>query len=272
LKPPRLDDCHFSVIRESPSSFSNVLAYYNTIRTYLQHEDELINSRLTWSLTVHGLLLTGFGLMFSKSTELFAEFTRTPTPSNPNMHGFEIGFLCLVQALVAGLGIIVGFSSRGAIRAAHLAIQHVARVAHAGSTLNLNPPQTELASAVAEGLGTARPRSMEGIVEGSRVSVDSSGQWPEIVWVMNNPTATTFEASFQYAHPENTKVRALGFGLLPKVIAGGARGEKTRWARTYYLGLPLAAAVLWIFLFSLSIFLGVVAAWPQLRHALLCLK
>ena len=113
---------------------------------------------------------------------------------------------------------------------------------------------------------------MEGIVEGSRVSVDSSGQQPEIVWVIDNPTATTFEASFKYAHPENTKVRALGFGLLPKVIAGGARGEKTSWARTYYLGLPLAAAVLWIFLFSLSILLGVVAAWPQLRHALLCLK
>ena len=32
------------------------LRYYEIIRAYIVHEDDLVNSRLTWSLTIHGFL------------------------------------------------------------------------------------------------------------------------------------------------------------------------------------------------------------------------
>lgn len=52
---------------------SDVLELYKITRTYITHEDSLINNRLTWLLTIQGLLFTAYGLALRetvKSSEL----------------------------------------------------------------------------------------------------------------------------------------------------------------------------------------------------------
>ena len=56
-----LGECEFTVIDVPLKDASHILTYYERIRTYIQHEDGLINSRLTWSLTIHGFLFAIFG-------------------------------------------------------------------------------------------------------------------------------------------------------------------------------------------------------------------
>jgi hypothetical protein len=67
----KLGECHFTVVDAKFSDASQILAYYERMRGYIQHEDGLINSRLTWSLTVHGFLFAIFGLLAGKITDIF---------------------------------------------------------------------------------------------------------------------------------------------------------------------------------------------------------
>jgi hypothetical protein len=269
-KPPSLGDCDFAALHSEPNTFSDVVSYYNLMRDYVKHEDGLINSRLTWSLTVHGFLLTSFGL-FSKSSDLYAEFTRASTVANPLVHGFEIAFLCFAQVLVTVLGWFVARSSLGAIRAAHMAIQYLNCVAHSGAILNITPTNCVLAKDVHAGDTEAFPEFMEHIAKDTYIAVGDLRSAHEIVAVTEDPGTSSFKALFQRDHPKGSEVRPLGWGLLPRVIGGGDRGPDTKPAHTYYFLLPRLAGWLWISLAVISMVLGVSAAVPAFRNNLLSL-
>jgi hypothetical protein len=123
----RILDCEFAVIEPDPTAF-DPLKLYDIFRRYLEHEDNLINSRLTWSLTIHGFLFASYGILLGKIAD---EFSALPKPEAHALLGEHIiAALFALQALVAILGVLVGFSSRRAIIASHNAIQHLVTIAH----------------------------------------------------------------------------------------------------------------------------------------------
>jgi hypothetical protein len=153
---PQLSECEFVALRFVPSklSLSDILSYYDRLRSYARHEDGLINSRLTWSLSVHGFLLGGYGLLANKVADTLADFNKTG--SNPKVLEHVIAGLLVFQFVIAVIGVVVGFLSRRAIDAAHNAIQHVLAIAHDGFLkLNnqANNPEIVIKSDQATGAG-----------------------------------------------------------------------------------------------------------------------
>jgi hypothetical protein len=142
-----LDDCQY--LRVSPSeplSATDLLSYFGQIRTYVQHEDSLINSRLVWSFTVHGFLFAVYGVLWNHVIELFVRLNTTLAKYSENvaLHSSDpaisrVIFLVLVaQIPIAILGALVGYQSHNAIEAAHCAIEHLNAIAEASLKMNSN--------------------------------------------------------------------------------------------------------------------------------------
>ena len=120
-------DCEFAVIPPDQTTV-DPLKLYDLFRGYLQHEDDLINSRLTWSLTVHGFLFASYGILLGKIADVFIGLPQAG--ANAPLGEHIIAALFALQALVAMLGVLIGFSSWRAIIASHNAIQHLVTIAH----------------------------------------------------------------------------------------------------------------------------------------------
>lgn len=68
------------------------LADWKRIRAAIEHENTLINHRLTWLLTSQGFLFTGFGVVFS---------TLKPGDTNP--------YAVIILSIIAALGMAISF-------------------------------------------------------------------------------------------------------------------------------------------------------------------
>jgi hypothetical protein len=121
-------DCDFATLPAIQAP-SDLLSLYGKFRDYLEHEDDLINSRLTWSLTVHGFLFASYGILLGKIADDFTELQKVGTHILLEEH--IISALFLFQVPVAALGLFIGYSSWRAIIASHNAIQHLVTIAHA---------------------------------------------------------------------------------------------------------------------------------------------
>jgi hypothetical protein len=121
-------DCDFATLPATQSP-SDLLSLYGKFRDYLEHEDDLINSRLTWSLTVHGFLFASYGILLGKIADDFIELQKAGAHVLLEEH--IISALFLFQMPVAALGVFIGYSSWRAIIASHNAIQHLVTIAHA---------------------------------------------------------------------------------------------------------------------------------------------
>ncbi|MDF0522836.1 hypothetical protein P0R31_36995 [Bradyrhizobium yuanmingense] len=74
------------------TSLKHQLDFYETFRSYARHEDNLINNRLTWILTIHGFLYATYGFTIQKKLEIiekisagspaFVHFARCYSTSN----------------------------------------------------------------------------------------------------------------------------------------------------------------------------------------------
>jgi uncharacterized membrane protein len=111
----------------APVENLDILGLYRIFRDYLQHEDNLINSRLTWSLTVHGFLFACYGILLGKLADDFAALQAS---AHSQLQEHIIVALFCFQLPIALLGVFVGFSSWRAIKASHYAIQHLVAIAH----------------------------------------------------------------------------------------------------------------------------------------------
>jgi hypothetical protein len=131
-------DCEFLALPEGDNSNArDRLAYYAEMRDYLEHEDALINSRLTLSLTVHGFLFAAYGLILGKAIDFGAELSKNSVSTSSKPMSLIVLFLLLI--LVALTGAVVGLFSRNAIVAGFNAIQHINRLVHAREPLNFVP-------------------------------------------------------------------------------------------------------------------------------------
>jgi len=149
---PLLSECAFSVCQNP----QDVLAYYGQLRAYVQHEDGLINSRLTWSLTIHGFLFALFGIITGKSVDLLAALHEHPTVKSPDPLASGILPIWGVLATVSLVGLLVGYFSREAIVGAHNALQHLSVIAHRSGPLQIPPPLTESADPTSTGASTTQ--------------------------------------------------------------------------------------------------------------------
>jgi hypothetical protein len=256
-----LDQCDYSLHPVNPAtlSFAELFAYYERLRGYVQHEDGLINSRLTWSLTIHGFLFAIYGLLASKAVDVMS----SAKPLVEAVYG-----LLIVQMIAAGIGTLVGYYSREAIVASHNALQHLFTIATAEGILQIPSPSTTSSAAIPVGAQAVNPASMVGITPGSRVM---AGHEIVQVTVADN---ISFTATFAEAHAAGSPIRPLRHLLaqagvnstilrLPKIIGGGAAGKHTGGASSYYVLLPAFLMVAWILLGILSaIFL-----WQIYCHA-----
>jgi uncharacterized protein with PQ loop repeat len=258
---PALRECDFSVSPLGLSTISDVLGYYDRIRDYIQHEDDLINSRLTWSLTVHGFLFTIYGILLDKiSTHILA---LQDNPDSSATMERAIAWLFVAQIPIALFGAIVGFLSREAIVAGHNAIQHLFAISQASDALRTFTTQTEATDAIAKGRCTVTPVDISGIVQGSLLLVDDQSACNEEIVSVLSAGNGSFEANFERSHLARAIIKPLGQNpvMLPKVIAGGDKGGQTGGARRYYVGLPVCTMAAWTVLLSVSLIFGWVFYW-----------
>src|SRR5271169_5831898 len=100
---PSLRCCDFHVVPSDNPAVSEILTYYERMRSYVEHEDGLINSRLTWSLTIHGFLFASYGILLAKVADMFIALHKLTAPASPKLleHGISgLFFFQLPFALI----------------------------------------------------------------------------------------------------------------------------------------------------------------------------
>jgi len=144
LKPvdqlPLLESCDYIAVEAPIKTTADVLGYYDRIRNYIQHEDGLINSRLTWSLTIHGFLFAIYGILLGKISDEFNQIDKCPTVLLERV----VPALFALQVPIALFGGLVGHQSRNAIVSAHNAIRHIVCIAESSSYLKAHSPKLDL--------------------------------------------------------------------------------------------------------------------------------
>lgn len=122
----------FHTIRTGALALSDVLTYYGQLRDYVKHEDELINSRLSWSLTIDGFLFTAYGVLLGQAFGIEAKSTVAAAASG------AVPFLFFLALPIVAVGAVISIFSRNSITAAHNAIQYLNAIAHDGA-LKIDP-------------------------------------------------------------------------------------------------------------------------------------
>jgi len=244
-----LDDCEFSDLVEDPPKASAVLEYFSRIRSYVEHEDNLISSRLTWSLTVHGFLFATYGILLGKIGDEFGQIGNASTPLPEHL----VCALFFLQLPISGFGLVVGHQSHNAICAAHNALMHLRAISKASRNLNIQHLGIKVQREILKADMSIELDSVQGIQQGSRLLVGHiSDECKEIVTVADVQGKKVL-AYFKKAHPANTTIHPLASFLLPSITGGRSSEHHVRGARSYYLNLPLWAMFVWLLLFSLSL-------------------
>lgn len=102
-------------------SFAEFLNHYKVLRAYVEHEDELINNRLLWNLTVQGFLFAAYGFSVQKLVEMENDGAAlTDTPSLLALHATLV--------VLPILGFYISLYSRRGVNAAQIATLSVNRL------------------------------------------------------------------------------------------------------------------------------------------------
>jgi hypothetical protein len=116
---PTLENTTWYPLVPSRWNHEIVLQHYEILRSYVEHEDDLINSRLTWMLTINGFLFTAFALLGQHAIDLASGNATPPVDSSRVV---TLDFLFVILFVIAALGGAVSFIASKAIKAAHYAI------------------------------------------------------------------------------------------------------------------------------------------------------
>src|ERR1700753_4156328 len=202
----QIAQCEFSVIDDSSDKVTTIaFAYFERIRSYIQHEDGLINSRLTWSLTIHGFLFAIFGVLASKTADIYIQaHTGSPSAEQTAPQVLVMSALFLLQILIALFGVDVAIRSEAAIAAAHEALQHIWSIALHSETLRVIPPKLLTREEYEAGPCEIPPQALLVAIKGSRILVAAGRPDEEIVTVQDVKTDGTIQVEFKKKHPANT--------------------------------------------------------------------
>lgn len=251
--PAEFSDCEVSVIVPPLKEAGDVLGYYDRIRAYLEHEDDLINTRLTWSLTVHGFLFAIYGLLLGKIADLGVELQKHIDATARTSVIFERGIAALpvFQLPIALFGFFLALHSRRAIVAAHNAIQHLITVAHQSDALKLGPEHVAAKSAAAINPGTQTVKTGPPlqVAPGTLLQVRSGTVDTAEVICVEASSSDGIKATFTREHPKEAEFLFYNPSFLPRIVSGGAiRDDRTKAARSYYLALPRWIMYTWLVL------------------------
>ncbi|MET0283978.1 MAG: hypothetical protein ABW352_05895 [Polyangiales bacterium] len=94
---------------------------YELFRDYLKHEDELINHRLVWGLSIQAFVVAAFAVSLDRWWQL---------EQQPASH-WKLLYELLVRSVIPGFGFVISVASTAGIYAAHRAVRHVVKRWHA---------------------------------------------------------------------------------------------------------------------------------------------
>jgi hypothetical protein len=63
--------------------FEQNLRVYEAFRNYARHEDNLINNRVMWLLSIHGFLYATYGLTLQKKLEIIEKISLITSKAGP---------------------------------------------------------------------------------------------------------------------------------------------------------------------------------------------
>lgn len=116
----------YAAANPAEPALGDVLTYYERIRAYVAHEDDLTNARLTWSLTTQGFLFATFGFVLGKMLDFATQPLKPGAPPLGRLFGYLVAF----EVVVACVGVLIGLCSLWAVRASHNSIQALQKIAH----------------------------------------------------------------------------------------------------------------------------------------------
>jgi hypothetical protein len=132
-----IERCEFTSVENPPAKPVTAFEYYQQLRAYIEHEEGLINSRLSWSLTIDGLLLAADVLALQKSFDLVVELNAGGAHAALDWGAW---FLWAFQIIVCFVGVAVSVLAYFSIIAAWDAIDHIDTIGHAGLLKIQNAP------------------------------------------------------------------------------------------------------------------------------------
>jgi hypothetical protein len=112
----------------STRGFEHNVKIYELLRDYIKQEDNLINQRLTWILTIHGFLYATYGLTIHKNLEIAAKMAADLTDDkNRRVAAYLNGsILCttlwemhLFLILISLIGFFISYFGARSINAAY---------------------------------------------------------------------------------------------------------------------------------------------------------
>jgi hypothetical protein len=100
-------------------------AVYSRVRSKVEHEDNLVNQRLTWMITLHGLLFTAYGFsLTAQATALSAPgLSETSSDIQKQAYGEFLATFTTLRHAMAGVGIVSSFAALIGVAAAYRAIR-----------------------------------------------------------------------------------------------------------------------------------------------------
>jgi hypothetical protein len=115
---------------------------YNIYRDYVKHEDNLINNRMTWLLSIHGFLYATYGLTLQKKFEISQKIVESTSHVSafvwdaPGMSGAMEGYgfdyvSFQIDVFLIGIGLVGIFISR-------IALESIEAAGRATQTLRTN--------------------------------------------------------------------------------------------------------------------------------------
>jgi hypothetical protein len=99
------------------------ISMYTVFRQYLVHEDDLINQRTTWSITIQGFIIVAFGLSFQNRLNL--NIANAAQIQSITKFDREYGMLILA---LATLGLGVSLICLVSVRAGQIAIRGLIKI------------------------------------------------------------------------------------------------------------------------------------------------
>jgi hypothetical protein len=102
---------------------------YEIFRDYIKHEDNLVNFRTTWNITVQSFLIATFGFTFQKMQEVIERYTASQrhediAKAGTLLHESIVQF-CLVMILLSAIGFVISVSTLTSVRAAKIAQRNI---------------------------------------------------------------------------------------------------------------------------------------------------
>src|ERR1700722_1658046 len=102
---------------------------YKTYRHYIEHEDSLINNRLSWNFAIQGFLFAAFSFSAQKMAEVNAKILSELKPSSVEVEYLVaisgVGQLHLLLIVLALVGLFVSALVYVSVGAARIAIANI---------------------------------------------------------------------------------------------------------------------------------------------------